>query len=228
MLLLPDFKLSCVLFDLDGTLLDTAPDLIACLNKALEIHGLPTPDPEAIKPVISLGAKAMIAASQKTAIDAEKQAVILKTLHELYQSNIAVHSDYFTGMAETLDLIEKKDMKWGVVTNKLERFTRPLMAAFKLTSRAACIISGDTAEKPKPYPEPMLAACRQADVKPEECVYIGDAVHDIAAGKNAGMKTMAALYGYLKPADEPASWGADVLIESPFQIYDWIGSLSCR
>jgi len=225
---LPDFKLSCVLFDLDGTLLDTAPDLIACLNKALELHGMPAAEPETIKPVISFGAKAMIAASQKTAIDEEKQAVILKTLHGLYQNNIAVHSVFFAGMAETLDLIEAKGLKWGVVTNKLERFTQPLMAAFKLASRAACIISGDTAEKPKPNPEPMLAACRQAGVKSEECVYIGDAVHDIAAGKSAGMKTMAALYGYVKPTDEPASWGADALIDSPFQIYDWIGSLSCR
>lgn len=225
---MPDFKLSCVLFDLDGTLLDTAPDLILCLNKALEIHGLPVPDPESIKPVISLGAKAMIAESQMTALCEEEQVLILTTLHDLYQNNIAVHSAFFAGMAETLDLIETKGLKWGVVTNKLERFTRPLMAAFKLTSRASCIISGDTAEKPKPYPEPMLAACRQAGVKSEECVYIGDAVHDIAAGKNAGMKTMAALYGYLKPCDEPASWGADALIESPLQIYDWIGSLSCR
>ncbi|MGR8980351.1 MAG: HAD family hydrolase [Gammaproteobacteria bacterium] len=226
--MLPDFKLSCVLFDLDGTLLDTAPDLIACLNQALAIHGFEAAEPERIKPVISFGAKAMIAASQKTASDEETQSAVLQTLHELYQNNIAVHSVFFAGMAETLDLIEEKGLKWGVVTNKLERFTSPLMAAFKLTSRAACIISGDSAEKSKPYPEPMLAACRRAGVKSNECVYIGDAAHDIVAGRSAGMKTMAAIYGYLKPADEPAAWGADALIESPWQIYDWIRSQRCR
>jgi phosphoglycolate phosphatase len=139
-----------------------------------------------------------------------------------YQNNIAEHTVFFKGMTETLESIESRGLKWGVVTNKRECFTNPLMAALNLTHRAACIISGDTTAHPKPHPEPMLAACKQANVKPKECVYIGDAQHDIIAGKNAEMKTLAALYGYLKSGDTPETWGADALIESPEQISIWI------
>lgn len=223
-----DFKLSCVLFDLDGTLVDTAPDLIACLNKALGSHGLPAAAPELIKPFISYGAGAMISASQNAPLDDSLHASILETMMALYQNNLVEHTAFFGGILETLDAIEAQGLKWGVVTNKLERFTNPLMDALKLTDRAACIISGDTAAKPKPHPEPMLAACQQAGVRPQECVYIGDAAHDIAAGKNARMKTLAAVYGYLKPGDRPETWGADALIECPGQISQWIGSLRCH
>ncbi|MGZ8189963.1 MAG: HAD family hydrolase [Methylococcaceae bacterium] len=223
-----DFKLSCVLFDLDGTLVDTAPDLITCLNKALSIHGVPTVAPELIKPFISLGAAPMIKASQRNPINDVLQAAILETMLNLYQNNIAEHSIFFTGIEDTLATIEAHGLKWGVVTNKRERFTNPLMEALKLTDRAACIISGDTTANPKPHVEPMLAACKQAQVNPQECVYIGDASHDITAGKNAKMKTLAALYGYLKPNDNPETWGADALIESPEQLTSWITSSLCR
>lgn len=222
-----DFKLSCVLFDLDGTLVDTAPDLISCLNRALNIHGFDAVAPEIIKPFISYGAAAMIDASRPLCDD-ELKADILETMLTCYQNNIAEHTVFFPGMADTLDAIEAQGLKWGVVTNKRERFTNPLMAALKLADRAACIVSGDTTANSKPHPEPMLAACKQAEVNPQECVYIGDALHDITAGKNANMKTLAAVYGYIKPGDAPETWGADALIESPDQISIWIGSLSCR
>ncbi|MCK9396488.1 MAG: HAD-IA family hydrolase [Methylobacter sp.] len=222
-----DFKLSCVLFDLDGTLVDTAPDLISCLNRALNSHGFDAAAPEIIKPFISYGAAAMINASQPALDDALK-AYILETMLTLYQDNIAEHTVFFSGMADTLAAIEAQGLKWGVVTNKRERFTNPLMDALKLTERAACIVSGDTTANPKPHPEPMLLACRQADVSPQECVYIGDARHDIVAGKSAQMKTLAAVYGYIKPGDAPETWGADALIESPDQISIWINSLPCR
>jgi phosphoglycolate phosphatase len=222
-----DFKLSCVLFDLDGTLVDTAPDLISCLNHALDIHGFDAVAPEIIKPFISYGAAAMINASQPE-LDDRLKAAILETMLTHYQNNIAEHTVFFSGMADTLAAIEAQGLKWGVVTNKRERFTNPLMDALKLTERAACIVSGDTTANPKPHPEPMLLACKQAEVDPQECVYIGDALHDITAGKNAQMKTLAALYGYIKPGDTPETWGADALIESPDQISTWIASLSCR
>ena len=222
-----DFKLSCVLFDLDGTLVDTAPDLISCLNRALHVHGFDIVVPEIIKPFISYGAAAMINASQPT-LDDQLKADILKTMLTHYQNNIAEHTVFFSGMAETLAAIEAQGLKWGVVTNKRKRFTNPLMDALKLTERAACIVSGDTTANPKPHPEPMLLACKQADVDPKECVYIGDALHDITAGKNAQMKTLAAVYGYINPGDTPETWGADALIESPDQISTWIAKLSCR
>lgn len=218
-----DFKLSCVLFDLDGTLVDTAPDLIASLNQALNSHGFDAVATEIIKPFISYGAASMINAGQP-ALDARLKADILETMLTHYQHNIAEHTVFFSGIQETLAAIEAQGLKWGVVTNKRERFTHPLMAALKLTERAACIVSGDTTANPKPHPEPMLAACKQAKVKPQECVYIGDAQHDITAGKNAQMKTLAALYGYIKAEDNPETWGADALIESPEQILTWIAS----
>jgi N-acetyl-D-muramate 6-phosphate phosphatase len=226
--MLTDFKLSCVLFDLDGTLVDTAPDLILCLNKALSSHGLTTVTADTIKPFISFGAVAMINESLNQSISKELRAEILETMLDLYQNNIAKHTVFFKGMSDTLDAIEAQGLKWGVVTNKRERFTNPLMDALKLTDRAACIISGDTTANPKPHVEPMLAACKQAAVKPQECVYIGDASHDIIAGKNAQMKTLAALYGYLKPGDTPETWGADALIESPEQLATWIISALCH
>lgn len=222
-----DFKLSCVLFDLDGTLVDTAPDLISCLNRALRIHGLDAAATEIIKPFISYGAASMINASQPSLDDTIK-ADILETMLTLYQNNIAENTVFFSGMVDTLAAIEAQGLKWGVVTNKRERFTNPLMDALKLTERAACIVSGDTTANPKPHPEPMLAACRQAEVDPKECVYIGDARHDIIAGKNAQMKTLAAVYGYINPGDAPETWGADALIESPEQISTWIDALPCR
>lgn len=223
-----DFKLSCVLFDLDGTLVDTAPDLILCLNKALSSHGLTTVTADTIKPFISYGAVAMINESLNQSIAEALRAEILETMLDLYQNNIAEHTVFFKGMSNTLDAIEAQGLKWGVVTNKRERFTHPLMDALKLTDRASCIISGDTTANPKPHVAPMLAACKQAAVKPQECVYIGDASHDIIAGKNAQMKTLAALYGYLKPGDAPETWGADALIESPEQLATWITSVLCH
>ena len=223
-----DFKLSCVLFDLDGTLVDTAPDLILCLNKALSGHGLGTVTSNTIKPFISFGAVAMINESLNQTISEALRADILETMLDHYQHNIAEHTVFFKGMSDTLDAIEAQGLKWGIVTNKRERFTNPLMDALKLTGRAACIISGDTTANPKPHVEPMLAACKLAAVKPQECVYIGDASHDITAGKNAQMKTLAALYGYLKPGDTPETWGADALIESPEQLATWIASALCH
>ena len=225
--MLAGFKLSCVLFDLDGTLVDTAPDLIACLNWALNSHGFDVVAAEVIKPFISFGAAAMINECLPS-IDEQLKADILETMLTHYQNNIAEHTVFFSGMPVTLEAIEAQGLKWGVVTNKRERFTKPLMAALKLTGRAACIVSGDTTANPKPHLEPMLAACKQAEIEPQECVYIGDALHDIIAGKNAQMKTLAALYGYIKPNDTPETWGADALIESPAQILTWIASLSCR
>jgi phosphoglycolate phosphatase len=226
--MLVDFKLSCVLFDLDGTLADTAPDLILCLNKALSSHGLATITADAVKPFISYGPVAMINESLKLSISEVLRADILETMLDLYQNNIAEHTVFFKGMSDTLDAIEAQGLSWGVVTNKRERFTNPLMDALKLTDRAACIISGDTTANPKPHIEPMLAACKQAAVKSNECVYIGDARHDITAGKNAQMKTLAALYGYLKPGDTPETWGADALIASPEQLATWITSALCH
>lgn len=221
-------QLSCVLFDLDGTLVDTAPDLLRCLNHALLRHGFTEANPDTVKPFISFGARAMIGASLGAALNSEAEETLLKTMLDRYESHIADHSTFFAGIEDTLAKIEAQGLKWGVVTNKRRRFTDPLMAALKLTERAACIVSGDSTAFAKPHPEPMLTACKQAGVAPERCVYIGDASHDITAGKNVNMKTLAARYGYLKPGDRPETWGADAVIEAPADITDWIGAHRCR
>ncbi len=223
-----DFKLSCVLFDLDGTLVDTAPDLIACLNNTLAAHGLNTVSVEHVKPFISWGALAMINASVTSAVSEARKTELLEAMLHRYENNIAEHTVFFTGMVETLATIEQHGLKWGVVTNKRQRFTKPLMDALKLTHRAACIISGDSTANPKPHSDPMLAACQQAEVNPRECVYIGDASHDIIAGKSVQMKTIAALYGYIKADDKPETWGADALIDSPEQLTTWINTTLCH
>lgn len=222
------FKLSCVLFDLDGTLIDTAPDLVSCLNKALIKHGFATMSADKIKPFISFGAVAMVNESLRQSTTEAIKAKVVTTMLNLYQNNIAEHSVFFDGILDTLDTIETQGLKWGVVTNKRECFTNPLMAALNLTNRAACIISGDTTANPKPHIDPMLAACRLADVIPQECVYIGDAIHDIKAGKSAQMKTLAALYGYINSNDFPETWGADGLIQSPQQLTNWINTVLCH
>jgi phosphoglycolate phosphatase len=213
-----DNSLSCILFDLDGTLADTAPDLIAALNRSIQKYHFSAVEYQHIKPFISHGAVAMIKQCLPDCDDEALQAEILKLMLEDYQQNISQHTQLYQGMEALLNDIENRGLKWGVVTNKRQRFTQPLMAALDLTNRAACIISGDTTNKSKPHPEPMLAACRDAEVKPEQCIYIGDAAHDIEAGKAAGMKTMAATWGYLKSEDMPEQWGADFLIHSPDEI----------
>lgn len=217
-----EFSLSCVLFDLDGTLLDTAPDLTTALNQALQHFHFPSVSVNTITPYISYGAAVMIDKALNQSVSEALKADILTWLLDYYEQHIAVYTLPYPGMPELLDTLETKGLPWGVVTNKRERMTHPLMQALSLSERAACIICGDTTAYSKPHPEPMLTACRQIQVKPKECLYIGDAQHDITAGKAANMKTLAASYGYLKPDDKPQDWGADALIKHPSDILDWI------
>ena len=221
-------RFTCVLFDLDGTLLDTASDLISSLNHALQEEGLPCASAEQIKPYISHGAAAMVSQYLNGSCNDEIHSRILEHMLNDYQNHIAERTELFSGMANILDTLESRNIKWGVVTNRRERFTHLLMDAFNLTSRAACIVSGDTTAYSKPRPEPMLAACKQAGVKPQQCLFIGDSANDIEAGKSAGMKTMAAAYGYLKQGDDPNNWEADALIQSPAEILPWIDKSLCH
>lgn len=215
-------KLSCVLFDLDGTLVDTAPDLIACLNFGLQKHGFSPVSDEHVKPYVSFGAIAMINASIEKNVDEEKRAAILDSMLIEYENNIVRFSRFFDGITDVLAFIEMQNLYWGIVTNKRERFTFPLIEALNLKTRAACVICGDTTPNPKPHPAPLFAACEKIGVSVEECVYIGDAAHDILAGKNAEMHTLAATYGYLQENEKPELWGANALIHSPNDLLKWL------
>ncbi len=214
--------LSGVLFDLDGTLLDTAPDLVhACNTAAREAELAPLPL-DSLRPLISGGASAML----RHTLEANKREVdfdrLLQRMLTLYQQNIAIHTRFFQGMDAVLDEVEKRGLRWGIVTNKHSRFTESLLQSLNLHERPGCVISGDTMPKSKPHPMPMLEACRRIGSVPEECVYIGDARRDIEAGKNAGMATLAALYGYV-PEDDPAhGWGADGLLNQPLDLLAWL------
>lgn len=221
------FDLACVLFDLDGTLLHTAPDLTTALNRALIHFGFPETSIEHITPYISYGAAVMIETALQQTASHEDKANILRYLLEYYAQNIAVDTALYPGISGVLMHLEAHDIPWGVVTNKREKLALPLMKALNLNKRSGSIICGDTTKHSKPHPEPMLAACQEMHVTPEFCLYIGDAEHDITAGKAAGMRTLAATYGYLKPNDQPQYWGADALVHHPSEILDWIMTNTC-
>jgi len=216
------FCLDAVLFDLDGTLLNTAPDLTTALNKSLVNFGFSSVLENDVTPIISYGALAMIEKSVPEATDAETKSKILNWLIDYYESHIADFTAPYDGMLQVIDTLDQYNIPWGIVTNKRERLAKPLMKALNLSERATCLICGDTTAHSKPHPEPMLAACNQLDVSADKCIYIGDAQHDITAGNHVNMKTLAATYGFLKPDDQPENWGADALIDHPLAILDWI------
>jgi len=214
---------STVLFDLDGTLLDTAPDLAAALNATLQLNGRDALPFEYIRPVVSHGGRALIELG--FGIDPQNPGFepLRKQLLDLYEANIATHTSLFPGMAEVLEELERRGIRWGVVTNKPGWLTEPLLDALGLSSRASCVVSGDTLEERKPHPAPLLHACTLAGSQPADTMYVGDAERDIEAGRNAGMRTLVALFGYLMEHDRPEDWGADALIKQPADILEHLG-----
>lgn len=211
-----------VLFDLDGTLADTAPDLAFALNRLLEEQGYEPLPFETIRPVVSHGGIALIRLGFRIGENHPDSGPLRERLLEIYRGNLTRGTRLFPGMAELLETLENSGRQWGVVTNKPAWLTEPLLDELGVARRAAAIVSGDTLAERKPHPAPLLLACRQADCGPEECLYIGDAERDIQAGRNAGMRTLVALFGYLSDGDRPESWGADGLISDPRQIRNWL------
>ena len=203
-----------VLFDLDGTLADTAPDLAFALNEVRREQGLAALPFEQIRPVVSHGGMALI----RLGFQLEPEHPEFEPLRD----NIAVHTRLFSGMDAVLEKLEGNGKLWGVVTNKPGWLTEPLLEQMGLKHRAAVIVSGDTLPQRKPHPAPMLFACEQTGSHAEECLYIGDAERDIEAGHAAGMWTMVALFGYIDEHDQPEAWGADSLIQAPIDILQWI------
>jgi phosphoglycolate phosphatase len=211
-----------VLFDLDGTLADTAPDLAYALNCVLQQHGRASLPYELIRPVVSHGGAALISLGFGVGPDQASYAGLRAELLRIYQENLSRETRLFPGMAELLDALEARGLHWGVVTNKPAWLTDPLMRQLGLDARARCIISGDTTANRKPHPEPMLLACQRSGSTASECLYLGDAARDVAAGRNAGMYTAVALFGYLDVQDTPEHWGADLMIRHPDELLTWI------
>lgn len=212
-----------VLFDLDGTLADTAPDLAYALNQTLLRHGHEALPFERIRPHVSHGGVALIRAGFGIEPEHPEFQRYREDMLAVYQQNIARETTLFPGMTEVLEQLERHRIPWGIVTNKPAWLTDPLMAGMGLNQRAACIVSGDTTANSKPHPEPILHACGLTGITPHECLYIGDAERDIAAGRAAGTTTLAALFGYLDQHDRPENWGADDSVASPAQILEKLG-----
>ena len=215
---------AAVLFDLDGTLADTAPDLAHALNTVRAERGL-APLPFArIRPVVSHGATALIRLGFALTPEDEDFEPLRQRLLAVYQDQLTCRTRLFPGMAELLAELERRNVPWGVVTNKPARLTEPLLAGLGLAQRAACIVSGDSTPERKPHPAPLLHACRLLDRAERHCLYVGDAQRDIEAGRRAGMKTLVALFGYLDADDDPAAWQADGLIHHPREVLRWLAA----
>jgi len=215
---IPAKKISTVLFDLDGTLIDTAPDMAAALDILCdEEHHTRLPFTE-VRPVVSNGSVALITLAFGNELEQQVLERLKTRYLEIYQDHLAVHSQLFDEMEELLRQLEQRNIKWGVVTNKPGWLTEPLMQALGLHQRASCIVSSDSTENRKPHPEPMYFACKLTDAQPEECVYVGDARRDIEAGRNAGMKTIIAEYGYIGDWENTNDWHADFSIKKPSQL----------
>jgi N-acetyl-D-muramate 6-phosphate phosphatase len=213
-----------VLFDLDGTLADTAPDLGGALNTLLAEHGKAPLPLERIRPHVSHGARGMLQIGfGLTPADARFET-LRQSFLDVYEANLCVGTALFPGMAELLAALEARHLTWGIVTNKPKRFTEPLIDLLNLSHRAACIVSGDSAARAKPHPDTLLAASRIIDVAPNETLYVGDDERDVIAARAAAMGAVVALYGYLGDGKSPREWGADAHIEHPQALLDVIGT----
>jgi len=211
-----------VLFDLDGTLVDTAPDLGYALNLQRERHGLAFLPEETIRPYASHGSRGLLEIGfGLLPTDASFEAMRTEYL-DLYTQVMTRQPVLFDGMAEALQAIEQRGLRWGIVTNKPRRFTMPMVEHMGLDVRAGAVISGDDAPQPKPSPQTLLLACEHMAIDPQTVLYIGDAERDIQAGKAAGMKTLVALFGYLATTDNPQAWGADGCIQQPQELLAYL------
>lgn len=207
-----------VLFDLDGTLADTAPDLGGALNQLLLEHGR-SPLPMAkLRPHVSSGARGMIGAGLGITPADPAYPELQQRFLAIYQDALCIGTRLFAGMAEHLDELESRGIPWGIVTNKSQRFAIPLMQQLGLRQRSTCIVCGDSAQRSKPHAHPMQLACAVIGIAAADCIYVGDDERDVISGRAAGMTTVVAGWGYLGDGKPPANWGADLIAASPQDI----------
>ena len=210
--------LRAVLFDMDGTLLDTAPDFVAVCQSMLAARDLPPVDDQLIRDVVSGGARAMVSATFDLEVGAEGFEALRLEFLERYQQHCAVLSKPFDGMLELLSDIEASRLIWGVATNKPVIFAEPIMQQLNLAERSAVLVCPDHVPRSKPAPDMLLLACEKIGVAPADVLFVGDDARDIEAGRAAGCKTAAVTYGYIHPEDNPRHWGADVVVDHPLEL----------
>lgn len=214
--------IEAILFDFDGTLADTAPDLGHALNRQRLAKGLSPLPITLIRRQASAGSRGLLHLGfNLTPTDSEYEKMRDEFLH-FYAERLCHDTRLFPGIANVLDQLDMRKLPWGIVTNKPARFTQPLVQALGLHQRAACIISGDETVNTKPHPEPLLTACRQINVSPQNCIYLGDDIRDVKASVAAGIKPIVARYGYLGDDAPPESWGANHLIDHPEDLLNYI------
>ncbi len=207
-----------VLFDLDGTLIDSAPDLGAAVDKLRTDRGLPSLPMEMYRPMTGAGARGMLAVAFGITPEHPEFAGLREEFFANYERCIDERSKLFAGVPELVAALARQSLKWGVVTNKVTRFTSLIAQRVALFREAGAIVSGDSTPYSKPHPAPLLAAAEQLGIEPRECIYVGDDERDIQAGRAAAMGTVAAMYGYLGTGLAPERWGADAMIHSPLDL----------
>lgn len=216
-------NVKAVLFDLDGTILDTAPDLVFAINLLRKEHNLPPLPYELIRPIVSLGSKTMV----KLALNIEEShpdfAKLRTYFLDLYQKHLADSmTTFFPNMENVLQYLDQNEIPWGIVTNKLTRHTQALLKSLRLDHRPACVICGDSLSTFKPDPAPILHACQLLKQRPTDCLYVGDSETDVIASKAAGTKSLVALYGYIGQEENPYAWNADGYVKDPIDIITWL------
>jgi N-acetyl-D-muramate 6-phosphate phosphatase len=211
-----------VLFDLDGTLVDSAPDLAGAVNDLRAAHGLPPLAYAQLRPMVGAGARGMVGVGfgvkpGEPAFDALRDAFL-----ERYARRLLVATRVFDAMQPVLAAIEQAGLRWGIVTNKAMRFTAPIVEGLELHGRVAALVAGDTTPHSKPHPAPLLEAARQLGLEPAHCVYVGDDHRDMVAGRAAGMPALAAAWGYLGEGRAVHEWGADEVLAHPGDLLNWL------
>jgi len=215
-----------VLFDLDGTLADTAPDLAAALNRVRADRGLAPVPASGLRSSSSHGARGLIGAGMGVAPDHPDYHALRDAFLAHYETGLCVDTTLFGNVEALLAAIESRALKWGIVTNKAARYTMRLLDLLGLGERAGIVVCGDTTPHTKPHPAPLLAAAAGLGVSPARCVYVGDAERDVAAGVAAGMRTIVARYGYIDVGEDPESWSADGAIDNPGALLAWLPDVS--
>lgn len=213
-------NIDTILLDFDGTLMDTAPDLALAINIVLENNNRPRLDFAKVRPFASTGTRGLIGLGFDIDESHEQYPDLREQFLNAYHENVNAQTQIFMGFPDVLDEIEKQGLKWGVVTNKPTNLTQGIMDHHQLSNRSACIIGSDMVKNRKPDPESLHLACSMINTTPEKCVYVGDAKRDIEAGQRAGMKTIAALYGYIPNDENVNEWNADHQINKPIELID--------
>jgi phosphoglycolate phosphatase len=216
-------SVQAVLFDLDGTLVDSAPDLAGAANELREAHGQQAMDFALLRPVVGSGARGMLNAALGIGPDDPQFDALRTDFLARYEARILRETRVFVRMESVLVALERRRLPWGIVTNKIARFSVPLVDGLGLMSRCAVLISGDSTPHAKPHPQPLQEAARRIGLSPQRCVYVGDDRRDVEAGRSAGMSTLAAAWGYLGRDESVHDWNADAVLAHPEELLKWLG-----